>query len=339
MLETIGDLSFIQDNLILSGVEVAMDREKLSQLRVSHMVTVDITPLSPQPMANYLFIPAADHHEDDLLSFFPTTCNFIESALNHSDSVVLVHCVAGCSRSATIIMAYIMKTHKISFRDALVYVITKRPMVDPNAGFREQLALWERMGYELDIANANYRHILLANLSYKIKKASPTINELANSRRKQNFNMMSVLSKGDEMEVKERTDIICKYFCKLRTDHCSKINNSNTYKCKKCRRFLFKEINVAKTNSQDDDAMAKEDVINCTAIYVEPLEWMMPSIATQREGLIVCPYCRLKIGGFDWNGTTCSVLDSSGDNRDCPKHSGLVPAFKLDTKKVDIHYH
>ncbi len=52
---------------------------------------------------------------------------------------VLVHCRAGVSRSASVIIAYLMKYHNMSFNHAYSYLINKRPIVNPNAGFITQL--------------------------------------------------------------------------------------------------------------------------------------------------------------------------------------------------------
>lgn len=62
---------------------------------------------------------------------------------------VLVHCEAGVSRSASAVIAYVMKKKKLSFEEARALVVGKRPRVLPNAGFCEQLAVWESAGYSV----------------------------------------------------------------------------------------------------------------------------------------------------------------------------------------------
>jgi atypical dual specificity phosphatase len=58
---------------------------------------------------------------------------------------VLVHCVAGVSRSATICLAYLTKYHCRSLRDAYHLMCSKRPMVRPNIGFWRQLINYEQI--------------------------------------------------------------------------------------------------------------------------------------------------------------------------------------------------
>lgn len=66
------------------------------------------------------------HRSDDFYFFF-------------QDGVVLLHCNAGVSRSASIAIAYLMANEKIPFDDAFNRVKSVRPSVQPNAGFLVQL--------------------------------------------------------------------------------------------------------------------------------------------------------------------------------------------------------
>jgi protein-tyrosine phosphatase len=55
----------------------------------------------------------------------------------------LIHCREGRSRSATILIAYIMKYYNKSYDDALEYVRSKRSVVKPNPGFERQLRMMQ----------------------------------------------------------------------------------------------------------------------------------------------------------------------------------------------------
>lgn len=50
-------------------------------------------------------IPVQDTEYDDLLVHLPQACQFIQAALDEGGRV-LVHCVMGISRSATVICAF-----------------------------------------------------------------------------------------------------------------------------------------------------------------------------------------------------------------------------------------
>lgn len=58
---------------------------------------------------------------------------------------VLVHCYAGISRSATVVIAYLMRYRGLSFDAAYALVKLKRPCINPNSGFVTQLVRYEKM--------------------------------------------------------------------------------------------------------------------------------------------------------------------------------------------------
>ncbi|KAL1462435.1 hypothetical protein WDU94_014269, partial [Cyamophila willieti] len=60
---------------------------------------------------------------------------------NHS--IVYVHCNAGISRSATVVIAYVMKTLSLDLTQAFEMVKKVRPCIKPNPGFMQQLKDWE----------------------------------------------------------------------------------------------------------------------------------------------------------------------------------------------------
>jgi protein-tyrosine phosphatase len=55
-----------------------------------------------------------------------------------------VHCYAGRSRSATVVIAWLMRTRHLSMDDAFALVRSKRELVHPNVGFVSQLRDYER---------------------------------------------------------------------------------------------------------------------------------------------------------------------------------------------------
>ena len=51
---------------------------------------------------------------------------------------------AGCSRSVTIALAYVIEKEKISLEEALRRLKETRPSAKPNDGFMKQLKQWEQ---------------------------------------------------------------------------------------------------------------------------------------------------------------------------------------------------
>ncbi len=58
----------------------------------------------------------------------------------------MVHCAAGISRSATIVIAYIMSATQLTLEETLNLVKLARPPIDPNPGFRKQLQEFQTNG-------------------------------------------------------------------------------------------------------------------------------------------------------------------------------------------------
>ena len=113
---------------------------------------------------NYMAIPALDKPEFDISQFFDKATRFIDSALSPTDVTaqsdksaaaaskasttgkVVVHCVAGRSRSATIVIAYLLMRRCDPFptlEDAIRFVKCRRE-ISPNNGFLELLIQLER---------------------------------------------------------------------------------------------------------------------------------------------------------------------------------------------------
>lgn len=94
----------------------------------------------PMPDVKYLRIVIKDEPTENIFQYFQPTSDFINEAHARGEKV-LVHCMAGQSRSATIIIAYLMKYHAFQMQQALTYLQSKRPVVSPNRGFLEQLMI------------------------------------------------------------------------------------------------------------------------------------------------------------------------------------------------------
>lgn len=80
-----------------------------------------------------------DNHEQTL-DFEPIIA-LIDASLKNG--AVLVNCAVGMSRSPAFVIAYLMKTQKMSLRDAYRTVKSARPKINPNRFFMEQLEKYE----------------------------------------------------------------------------------------------------------------------------------------------------------------------------------------------------
>ena len=70
--------------------------------------------------------------------FFEEAHEFINEGLSLNEGVLVV-CTAGISRSATIVISYLIKTQKIRYEEAFSKVKEARALIKPNDGFVEIL--------------------------------------------------------------------------------------------------------------------------------------------------------------------------------------------------------
>ncbi|KAL4224481.1 hypothetical protein ACF0H5_015182 [Mactra antiquata] len=85
----------------------------------------------------YLGIPATDMMSFNLSKYFQKSVDFIETALDGGGKC-LVNCKIGASRSATLVLAYLMIKRHLPVQDAVRLVREKREIC-PNEGFLQQL--------------------------------------------------------------------------------------------------------------------------------------------------------------------------------------------------------
>ncbi|KAI9535246.1 hypothetical protein NQZ68_002800 [Dissostichus eleginoides] len=128
-------------NLYIGNVAVAQNRKTLNKLGITHVLN---TAHSKQGSIGdqsfygdscvYFGIPAEDSDRFDLSENFKHAADFIHKALKSKDGKVLVHCIMGMSRSATLVLAYLMLRQRFILRDALKHIVQKRPIY-PNKNF------------------------------------------------------------------------------------------------------------------------------------------------------------------------------------------------------------
>ncbi|XP_028026736.1 dual specificity protein phosphatase Mpk3 isoform X1 [Bombyx mandarina] len=137
----------ILPNLYLGNSTNSEDCEALARHNIKYVLNV--TPDLPNTFEaegcgiNYLKIPIADHWSQNLAVHFPQAIRFIEEAMS-ARCGVLVHCVAGVSRSVTVTLAYLMQRHRLSLRDAFELVRSRKTDIAPNFHFMRQLHSFER---------------------------------------------------------------------------------------------------------------------------------------------------------------------------------------------------
>jgi hypothetical protein len=175
-------ISEIEPGLFIGNSRSSYDSATLRNNDIIAIVTVDISRFCQRsseddgpvvPIDHHMLVPALDSPTQDLLVHMSETCDFIDrmfltvqppqsSILSQWDSEkrieritsaqgsggVLVNCGQGISRSATMVIAYLMRKHGAKLDNVLATVRAKRK-VKPNLNFMAQLKVWEEVGYEI----------------------------------------------------------------------------------------------------------------------------------------------------------------------------------------------
>lgn len=83
-----------------------------------------------------------DNYDATIAEYIPEVHAFIDKALSENGKVYC-HCREGKSRSASLVISYLMKTKDLTYDQALAYLKKKRPIVQPNVGFEMDLRKYE----------------------------------------------------------------------------------------------------------------------------------------------------------------------------------------------------
>ena len=89
----------------------------------------------------YKFVPGYDYPDFQLCKYFEEVSEFIKE--HRKTTNVLVHCMAGVSRSAALVIAYLIRHEGKGFQEAYSEVKARRMVIRPNKGFLQQLKSWK----------------------------------------------------------------------------------------------------------------------------------------------------------------------------------------------------
>uniref|UniRef100_A0A8C9N7T0 Dual specificity phosphatase 16 n=1 Tax=Serinus canaria TaxID=9135 RepID=A0A8C9N7T0_SERCA len=135
----------ILPHLYLGCQRDVLNKELMQQNDIGYVLNASNTCPKPDfiPESHFLRVPVNDSFCEKILPWLDKSVDFIEKA-KASNGHVLVHCLAGISRSATIAIAYIMKRMDMSLDEAYRFVKEKRPTISPNFNFLGQLLDFEK---------------------------------------------------------------------------------------------------------------------------------------------------------------------------------------------------
>ena len=140
----------ITDKVYLGDCFGAEDEASIKAHKITHVLSC-MGHLSPKYKDTSIvrkIIELEDTETQNIFQYFRDSIKFIEKS-----NIVFVHCFAGVSRSAALVIAYFMWKNKMTFKESLNFV-SKHRNIGPNIGFRKQLLILEKKlkeaNYDLD---------------------------------------------------------------------------------------------------------------------------------------------------------------------------------------------
>lgn len=123
------DLDLILKYVWVGGRKAAEDKERLHKFGIVNIlnVTCQLSNMHPEDF-NYKRIEIEDMAQALIIHHFEEGACFINESIK-SKSSILVHCMAGQSRSVSMIIAYLILFRKMELTDALQLIRKSRPCV------------------------------------------------------------------------------------------------------------------------------------------------------------------------------------------------------------------
>lgn len=134
----------VPGRLFLGNYSQAAHRGIVDDLNLTHIVNVSRNHENKFPSIKYLRLEVDDELDSNLFDRFQEACSFIDEVFALEKSCVLVHCTMGVSRSASVVIAYLMHSRRISCKDSFEFVRERRQGIRPNRAFAKQLCAWEK---------------------------------------------------------------------------------------------------------------------------------------------------------------------------------------------------
>ena len=138
----------VSNGLYVGSLDAATNLGALRERGITHLLTAAAELSQPWPEEfTRLHVSVRDDETEDLTPHFDKCSDFIDGARKGGGGV-LVHCLAGASRSVAVVCAYMMRSAEppgaLSAADALRHVQEARPWANPNPAFRRQLEAYGR---------------------------------------------------------------------------------------------------------------------------------------------------------------------------------------------------
>nr|XP_038041334.1 dual specificity protein phosphatase 22-A-like isoform X4 [Anas platyrhynchos] len=135
-------MSKVVTGLYLGNIRDSEDVASLRRHGVTHVLSVHTGAKPVLEDMSYLCISASDSSSQNLMQHFKECIKFIHECRLRGGGC-LVHCLAGVSRSTTVLVAYLMTVTELGWERCLAATRAVRSYASPNPGFQQQLRDYE----------------------------------------------------------------------------------------------------------------------------------------------------------------------------------------------------
>ena len=230
----------LENKLYLGGIISSFVKDEMKKIGITHILMVGyfMTPLYPEDF-KYENIEVNDNKNENIIRYLVKGIKFIDES-----NVCYTHCQLGKSRSAAVVMAYVMYKKRIHFSEAFDFVKEKRNVAFPNEGFQ-----WQLEDFDIILNNFNYNlnkcdefiknffenkeALIKSEKSYLLKRKNENQSDDSDS---DNFDVENIFEDEDEEE-----------------------NNSKKEEIKNKKENIEDKKYKNKTNNEKDEKEQKEE--------------------------------------------------------------------------------
>jgi len=134
-------------NIFISDQWGAANQNLLRLHGIKYILNVTPVTIPQYDFVIYKRVALQDNSDQNIHVHLPECFEFLDKAYQEHSNI-LVHCQAGISRSAAVVIAYLMYRFKITddfltYEEAHNFVKKSRPCIAPNPSFKQQLLVFE----------------------------------------------------------------------------------------------------------------------------------------------------------------------------------------------------
>lgn len=251
----------IYDYLYLGNLKCSENKEKLLNLGITDIIRIG-SELKDNfnGYFNYFSINVLDRSYVNIYKYFNACYDYIDKC-RKENKVVFVHCLAGRSRSVSIIISYIMKEEKLDYNSAFSLIKKIRKIADPNSGFIFQLReyYYKEISKMLTNNNKIYKDPF-STYMYNSKKSKSQFNVVVKKKHLKKPKTLKLFCFKNSWKDQELNSKKVKIFSILE-DECHKLKENNEDMIKeKLLKFISKTRNFIKLFYNDPSCKKNSEI-------------------------------------------------------------------------------